>query len=128
MTNKVTLVTSPDDVSIDAVRILCVDLNPQQSQLVSNVLTGIEEMPETVLYIWNSQDDAKWLFDKKQKSNLILFNAEGFQQEVVGYFAAQRNSFYFGQLRTLHHVNCSSIQEEEVLLTIIKETYQKNEI
>lgn len=108
MTNKVILVTEPDDVSYDALRILLVNLTTDQTQLLSEALSKIDHMPVTVLYIWTN-GDTDWLFDKKHKSNQIIFNAEHQNQIITGYMAAQRGSAYFGTLKDLDKVNIKAI-------------------
>lgn len=108
MTNKVILVTEPDDVSYDALRILLVNLTTDQTQLLSEALSKIDHMPVTVLYIWTN-GDTNWLFDKKHKSNQIIFNAEHQNQIITGYMAAQRGSAYFGTLKDLDKVNIKAI-------------------
>jgi hypothetical protein len=108
MTNKVILVTEPDDVNYDALRILLVNLTTDQTQLLSEALSKIDHMPVTVLYIWTN-GDTNWLFDKKHKSNQIIFNAEHQNQIITGYMAAQRDSAYFGTLKDLDKVNIKAI-------------------
>jgi hypothetical protein len=113
MTDKVLIVTEPDDVLIDGVRILLVDLFPEQSQLVSKALTDIETIPDVVVYAWKVGDPIEWLFDKSRKSQLIIFNAESTDQTLVGYFAAKSISCYFGNLRSLNLVNRSVLYSIE---------------
>ena len=108
MTNKVILVTEPDDVNYDALRILLVNLTTDQTQLLSEALSKIDHMPVTVLYIWTN-GDTNWLFDKKHKSNQIIFNAEHQNQIITGYMAAQQDSAYFGTLKDLDKVNIKAI-------------------
>lgn len=120
--NKIILVTSPDDVSADAVRILLVGLNKSQQDIVSSALQELEDIPNIVLYVWtDSSDDLDWLFDKKHKSNMIIFNAELDKQELVGYFAAQLNAYYMGNLLSLDKINNRPIYDFEQCLNIIKE-------
>jgi hypothetical protein len=120
MSDKVLLVTAPDDVLIDGVRILLVDLVPEQQQIVSNALAQLATIPNVVLYIWNSLDDASWLLDKKSKSDTIIFNANSENDVIIGYIAAQSNSHYFGTLKILSVVNNSTIYNIEQVSTILE--------
>jgi hypothetical protein len=85
-----------------------VNLTTDQTQLLSEALSKIDHMPVTVLYIWTN-GDTNWLFDKKHKSNQIIFNAEHQNQIITGYMAAQRDSAYFGTLKDLDKVNIKAI-------------------
>ena len=42
MSDKVILVTPPDDILVDAVRFLLVDLNQEQTQLISDTITKLD--------------------------------------------------------------------------------------
>ena len=108
MNSKVILVTDPDDVAYDGVRLLLVNLTADQTQLLSTALSKINNLPMVVLYIWNNSSP-DWLFDKKHKSHHIIFNAEHENQLITGYMAAQRNSSYFGILKNLAKVNTKAI-------------------
>ena len=108
MTNKVILVTEPDDIAYDALRILLVNLTTEQTQMLSESLSKIDHLPITVLYIWNN-NSSDWLFDKQHKSHYIIFNAEHENELITGYMAAQRNSSYFGILKNLAKVNTKAI-------------------
>ncbi len=126
--NNITLVTAPDDILLDAFRILCVNLTVDQTQFLSDMVTDMDEMVDSVVYVWNEGEDEKWLFDKKTKSDLIIFNASTDCGEINGYLAAQPNSFYFGPLRNLHHVNNRDIYDavsfKESLLDYIRKYEQ----
>jgi hypothetical protein len=108
MNSKVILVTDPDDVAYDGVRLLLVNLTANQTQLLSTALSKIGNLPMIVLYIWNNSSP-DWLFDKKYKSHHIIFNAEDENELITGYMSAQRNSSYFGILKTLAKVNTKAI-------------------
>ncbi len=108
MNSKVILVTDPDDVAYDGVRLLLVNLTADQTQLLSTALSKINNLPMIVLYIWNNSSP-DWLFDKKHKSQHIIFNAEHQNELIAGYMAAQRNSSYFGILKNLAKVNTKAI-------------------
>ena len=108
MNSKVILVTDPDDVAYDGVRLLLVNLTADQTQLLSTALSKINNLPMVVLYIWNNSS-SDWLFDKKHKSQHIIFNAEHENELITGYMSAQRNSSYFGILKNLAKVNTKAI-------------------
>ena len=125
MADKVLVVTSPDDVLIDAYRILIVGLNPDQSKTLSDALLNIRYEGNVVLYLWEG-GSPEWLLDKKHKSDLIIFNADNENEALVGYMAAQKNSHYFGTLKFLSGANTKTIyssEDLETLLTLIFENY-----
>jgi hypothetical protein len=120
MTDKVLLVTAPDDVLIDGIRILLVDIVPEQQQIISDALTQLDNSPDIVLYVWNSTNDTSWLLDKKLKSDAIIFNANSENDVIIGYMAAQSNSHYFGNLKILSMVNNSTIYNIDQVSTILE--------
>lgn len=123
MADKVLVVTSPDDVLIDGYRILIAGLTPEQSKIVSDTLLKIKYSGNVILYLWDSGDE-NWLLDKKQKSNLIIFNADHENQSLVGYMTAQKNAHYFGYLKFLASANAKAIyasEDLETLLTLVFE-------
>lgn len=125
MADKVLVVTSPDDVLIDAYRILVVGLNPDQSKTLSDALLNVRYQGNVVLYLWEG-GGPEWLLDKKPKSDLIIFNADNENELLVGYMAAQKNSHYFGTLKFLSGANTRTIyssEDLETLLTLIFENY-----
>lgn len=116
--SSVTVVTYPDDVLIQCPRILLVDLNTDQLDIVSKSLTEYNFDDTIVTYIWKNGEDINWLFDKKLKSDLVIFNAESQNQTIVGYFAAQKKSFFMGDLRDLSIINNSRVFDQTNLLEI----------
>lgn len=121
MADKAVVVTSPDDIHIDAYRILVAGLTPEQGKLISDVLLKIPYSGDVVLYYWEG-NDVQWLLDKKHKSDLIIFNAEHSNELIVGYLAAQKNAHYFGILKSLSGANTKAIyssEDLESLLTLI---------
>lgn len=125
MSDKVILVTPPDDILVDGLRILLVDLNQTQTQLISEALTSLRSIPTIVTYVWNSNNKTDWLLDKKLKADLIIFNADSEKDAIIGYMAAQSNSCYFGTLKDLELSNNSAIYTIEDLLTLIEKTIKK---
>lgn len=119
MTDKIILVTAPDDTLLDGKRIISVNLNIDQQQILSDALNQTEHSRCLVVYIWNDQDDIDWFFDKKSKADIIIFNADSTNELIVGYCAAHQNSYYFGSLRSLHKVNNSAIYSVDQCVDII---------
>lgn len=121
MTASVVLVTPPDDIPYqDGFRILLVDLTPSQLKVVSDAFNFLETKETLITYIWISSQDINWLLDKKQKSQVIIFNADSSLELIVGYVSAQPNSYYFGILKTLEIVNKSSIYDKDQLIHILE--------
>lgn len=122
MSDKIILVTPPDDILIDGPRISLVNLSQDQSQTISKTLLSLENLEfPLIVYTWNFGDNIEWLFDKKLKSQLIIFNADSSNCENInGYLAAQPNSHYFGNLKDLHSVNKNAIYNVDNLLSIFE--------
>jgi hypothetical protein len=128
MSDKVIIVTPPDDIHVDGLRILLVDLTLDQTQLISEALAQIQEMPTIVTYVWQTGNDIEWLLDKKHKSYyLTIFNADSQNDIVVGYLAAQNNSYYFGTLKNLSKANTRVINNSHELLDVLLLTIAKYE-
>jgi len=123
MTDRVLIVTPPDDVPLkDGIRILCVDLTSEQTQIVSDALNLLETYETVITYVWKTGNSTDWLLDKKQKSQLVLFNADSNYDLIVGYMAAQANSHYFGTLRSLQGANDCALYDKEQLVNILERT------
>lgn len=123
MSDRVLLVSPPDDVFEDALRILLVDLNKEQSDLFSQSLLAKENLPNTVVYSWSILEDINWLFDKSLKSDIIVFNANSENQTLVGYFAGRKNSYYFGNLKSLQIINKSAIYDVYQCSELLERTF-----
>jgi hypothetical protein len=121
MNNKVSIVTAPDDLLQDGIRILAYGLEKEQSTAVSNVIFNLKDFKPTIIYVANGDDDQQWALDKKQKCSIIIFNADSVDQIMIGYLAAQANSYYFGDLRTLGSINRNKIYSQEQLKNIMEE-------
>lgn len=122
MSDKVILVTPPDDILVDAVRFLLVDLNQEQTQLISDTITKLDYFGTIVLYLWNSNDNIDWLLDKKLKSQCIIFNADSSNDLITGYMSAQPNAHYFGTLRSLTSVNNRAIYNIDQIHNLMEKT------
>lgn len=113
MNSSVVLVTPPDDIFLDAKRILCVDLTQEQSSLISCSLTETKFNEKVIVYIWKLTDSVEWLLDKKDKSSIILLNSQSEDNYLVGYFASKSNCFYFGNLKNLSKINNNELYGQE---------------
>lgn len=125
MTDKLLLVTHPDDVQLEGIRILLVDLNEEQEFIVSQSLLEINSIPCVVAYCWTNENTIEWLIDKVYKSQIIIFNAASEDQTLVGYLAGKLNSYYFGDLRSLNQVNKSAIYDIDHCKQILTSLFEK---
>jgi len=126
MTDKIILVTEPDDIKIDGLRILLVDLTTDQSQVISQALGQLDTLNELIIYSAQSSS-IDWVLDKKSKSKFVIFNADSDNHLLVGYLAAQPNSYYFGNLKILSTANrrvIYNVDDVVNLLTKMIGTYE----
>lgn len=119
MNSSAVVITPPDDLALEGTRILLVDLDSAQTQLISDALKNIDYTGRVILYFWKSIDDIDWMIDKKHKSSTIFFNADSSNDLVVGYMSAQPNSYYFGTLRSLSSVAGPAIGSIEQCMDIL---------
>lgn len=127
MSDKIILVTPPDDVLMDGFRLMLVDLNQSQSQLISYAFNKIANLPTTIAYVWTGEQDKSWLLDKKIKCDLIIFNADSDRDLIIGYMAAQKNSYYFGNLKDLGQANTRTIYDVVQLIDIMEKAIKNYE-
>jgi hypothetical protein len=120
MSDKILVVTAPDDTTLDGIRILHVDLSEEQRQVVSNAMLSSVVSHTIINYVWNTNDPVSWLLDKKSKCNIILFNADSVLDLIVGYFAAHPQSYYFGTLRDLHLANDRAIYNTDDVVSLLE--------
>lgn len=113
MSDKIIIVTTPDDILVDGFRILLFDLNREQEILVSESLKTVDTDLNLIVYVSNHPLDIDWTLDKKLKSNCIIFNAESNNQTIVGYLAGLKNSAFLGTLRDLDHINNCVLYTEQ---------------
>lgn len=113
MTNKISVVTPPDDLYTQGFRILAVDLSVDQLNELSKSVQVIEQDCETIVYVWKQGFKVDWLLDKIYKANAIFFNADSQDQTLVGFLAAQKKSAYFGTLRSINEVNKSVVYDHQ---------------
>lgn len=109
MSNKIILVTDPDDVVVDGFRILAVDLDSDQQSRLSAELKSLATNCSIIVYLWKSSDPIRWLLDKKSKSSLTVFNAEMPNQILAGFLAGFPGSYYYGMLRDLDIYNVNNL-------------------
>lgn len=121
MLDKVVVVTSPDDVLIDAKRILLFDPTIEQTQLISTCLANNDFGCDIVFYIWRFGDDINWLLDKILKYDIAILNADTQEQALLGYIFSKPNSYYIGNIRSLDKLKKSAILDIDHLNTIFKE-------
>jgi hypothetical protein len=121
MPDKVLVVTFPDDVIIDAKRILLFDPTAEQTQLISSCLSASEFGCDIVFYIWRFGDDIDWLLDKILKYDLAILNADTEEQGLLGYLFAKPNSYYIGNIRSLSKLKKSEVLGTDHLNSILKE-------
>jgi hypothetical protein len=116
---QIKIITSPDDVYDNCVRLLCVDLNKEQTEFISNTLKKIEN--DCAVYIWTTDDDAEWLFDKVFKSDVIILNCESEHQDIVGWIMGFKKTKYLGNPKKLKIINKNAIYSEQDILQSLGE-------
>jgi hypothetical protein len=126
MTDRILIVTAPDDTLLQGIRILHVELTEEQSSIVSTALLNCI-LPHTIInYVWKMGNPVSYLLDKVSKSDIVIFNAtapnNGAIELLIGWIAAQHNSYYFGTLKDLHRVNDRAIYSAEDILTLLEKT------
>lgn len=128
MTDKIIVVTPPDDIALDGIRILVINLTQEQGQVISSALLQFDNFNFNIInYVWNTGDDVAWLLDKKNKSDVIIFNADVDNNTITGYLAAHTKSYYFGTLKDLHLANNRAIYNTEDVLTLLEIIVKKHE-
>jgi hypothetical protein len=124
MTDRILVVTAPDDILQSGIRIAHVNLSQTQSQIISQALMQ-STLPHTIInYVWNQEDSKLWLFDKLPKSDLIFFNADCDQESsmLIGWVSADPRSYYFGDLRDLNLVNNRVLYTSDDILNLLEKT------
>lgn len=107
MTDRILIVTAPDDILQSGIRIAHINLTEAQRQIVSQALMH-STLPHTIInYVWKWGDSMPWLFDKIPKTDLIFFNADCASDTAMttGWISADPRSYYFGELRDLNIIN-----------------------
>jgi hypothetical protein len=124
MTDKILVITSPDDTLLDGIRVLHVQLTEEQRQIASSAMLNTKIPHNIINYVWNMGDPISWLLDKQPKCDVILFNADvqsnGAIELIIGYIAAQPQSYYFGTLRDLHLANDRAIYNTNDIMSLLE--------
>jgi hypothetical protein len=128
MTDRILVVTAPDDTLQDGIRIAHVNLSQEHSQLISQALLQ-SNLPHTIInYVWNQGDSKSWLFDKISKTNLVFFNADCDQETALltGWISSNPRSYYFGSLRDLNIVNDRVLYNSDDILNLLEKTVKSH--
>jgi hypothetical protein len=128
MTDRLLIVTEPDDTPIQGIRIVHVDLTQEQRSIVSAALVQSSLMHSVINYVWNVNESIEWLIDKIAKSDLVIFNADSANELIVGWSAAHRKSYYFGTLKDLSIANnraIYSVEDISILLEKVARQYEQ---
>ncbi len=131
MTDKILVVTAPDDILLQGIRVTHVDLTQEQSSVISTAMMN-STLPHNIInYVWKTGNRIDWLLDKIAKSDLVFFNADvqnnGLSELVIGWTAAQHNSYYFGNLRDLHLANDRAIYSSDDVLFLMEKIAKKHD-
>lgn len=127
MTDRILVVTSPDDTLLDGIRITHLALTEEQSSIVSSALLNYDHPNALINYVWKIGDKVDWLIDKVAKSHLVVFNADSESIELIlGWISAQPQSYYFGTLRDLHLVNNRVIYTSNDILNLLEKVTKKH--
>ena len=131
MSDRILVVTPPDDTLLQGIRIVHVELTEEHSSIISNALMQTT-LPHTIInYVWKIGDPIQWLMDKIVKGDLIIFNAEpvnnGAMELIIGWVAAQPRSYYFGNLKDLRMVNDRAIYSVDEILTLLEKVSNYHE-
>ena len=123
MSDRILIVTPPDDTLLQGIRILHVELTDEQSSTVSSALMESNLHHTIINYVWKMGNRVDWLLDKIPKCDLIIFNADvppNGTDIIIGWVAAQPQSVYFGNLKDLHMANDRAIYSTEDILTLLE--------
>jgi hypothetical protein len=120
VSSKIFVITDPDDVEYDALRIVAVDLAPEQSYSLSEVLKTIQTNRDINLYVYSNLDDVAWLIDKSNKADYIFANPQSDDQQIVGYIASKRQSYFFGDTKITKALNKRSVLSHEHITEILR--------
>jgi len=131
MSDRILVVTAPDDTLLQGIRIMHVGLSEEQSSIVSTALMQTK-LPHTIInYVWNMGNPVTWLLDKITKSDIVIFNANGpvdpGRDVIIGWTAAQPQSYYFGNLKDLHMANDRAIYSVDDILNLLEKVSKNHE-
>lgn len=130
MTDRILVVTPPDDTLLQGIRITHVQLTEEQSSIISSALLQTK-LPHTIInYVWKMGNRVDWLLDKVTKSDIIIFNADvppNGTDIIIGWVAAQHNSYYFGNLKDLHMANDRAIYNVDDISILLENISNNHE-
>ena len=122
--NIITFITSPDDILEEFPRLTIVNFTEEQSKMLSDSLNKLGNFESLFIYVWKTGEPVAWLMDKIVKSDLIIFNADmkvdGISELINGYIAAQKKSYYLGNLRELEIINNRHINDVSECVELLK--------
>lgn len=122
--NIITFITSPDDILEESPRLTIVNFTEEQSKMLSDSLNKLGNFESLFIYVWKTGEPVAWLMDKIVKSDLIIFNADmkvdGISELINGYIAAQKKSYYLGNLRELEIINNRHINDVSECVELLK--------
>lgn len=127
MSDNVIIVTAPDDFLADGFRFMIVDLDETQTKIISDALLELKSVGNIIVYFYKTTESIEWFLDKKSKSDFIIFNANSSNDILVGYLVAQKNSHYFGTLKTLTKANNSAIYSVEDVISLLTFRMENND-
>lgn len=121
MSDKILVITEPDDYFDDAIRLLFVDLDSNQTKMFTKPLLDIPTEKSIVCYYWALDTSMTWLLDKLAKSHLIFFNNDSSHRELVGFLTANSKAYGLGNNRFLgKFINRNIVDSDEIKSLIIK--------
>ena len=128
MTDKILVVTPPDDTLLQGIRITHVGLTEEQSSIVSAALFKYTHPHTIINYVWKTENPVDWLIDKTHKSDLIIFNAESPESIslIIGWISSNPQSYYFGTLRDLHLINDRVLYSSDDVLFLLERIAKQN--
>lgn len=124
MSDRIIMVTAPDDSLVQGFRILLFDLTLDQYSTFSKALLDLQSVPSVIVYNANFSSPVSWIIDKLLKSDFIIFNAESDNQQLVGYLCSKKESYYFGILRDLSLVNNCVLFDVPQLKEILERQFE----
>jgi hypothetical protein len=123
MTDKITIVTYPDDYLENGKRLLLIDLEMPQKEMISRAMLSVDTQDNLICYVYHSTEDIAWAVDKSLKSQLIVVNANSHNQTLVGYLLAKSNCYYLGDLKGLNNIIDRVIYDSDQFVNILTKTF-----
>jgi len=124
MTDKITIVTYPDDYLQNGHRILFVDLDNAQKEMLSRSLLYSHSDDNLICYSYQDSEDVSWVIDKSIKSQLIVVNADSQNQTLIGYLLSKSNCYYVGNLKGLNSIIDKVIHDSDQFIDILNKIFR----